>query len=566
MWWLLLRASRDPQCVRAYRFLRPVLGRARRLHGRAVRLGQRLGRLPGRASKVMGTFFASVGRGVTGAGAALRRGLRRAGQLIARAARRLRDLLARGVLATASLARRVMRFLEGLIAAAPPGPAGAAVRLAVTPVLVARDVLLVLYGVAALPFRGGRWLWRRLPGAWAGAAARRLGSLPATASRLVPWRAAAESIRAAGARIAGVVRLGWRRLRPSPARRVDPFDDRMETLLGEFRRRFPDRLDQLARADMEGYRSVMEPWRNLLARYDLVEAYSTDTILPMLAGVPYVAYEHGTLREIPFHTNNVGRLTALSYALAEHTFVTNPDCVVSADRLGIMRRCFVPHLIDRKYYSPAIRDNGDLPHGVRLPYIFCPSRHDWGEKGTDILVAAFARLAAERPDVQLVVTSWGADIERTRRLVEGLGLDDRVVFIRPLHIHNLIRVAGRAEAVVDQFFYGVFGGIGPSALALGTALVTHLDHAKSSWCMEEPPYYEAFDVASCHRALRAALAGGGAARALERERWTRRNYWHEDVVRRHAEVYMELLVARASIPVMPHVAGAAAAVGGGRVA
>ena len=319
------------------------------------------------------------------------------------------------------------------------------------------------------------------------------------------------------------------------------FDQRVGQLIREFECRLPDRADQLSPIDLEPYRSVLPQWKRLFACYDLIEAYSTDTILPMLAGVPYVAYEHGTIREIPFQRDSVGRLTALSYALASFTFITNPDCITAADHLGITRRGFVPHLIDEKYYAPSICRSGALPEGVRHPYVFCPSRHDWKEKGTDIVIKSFARLAVEYPQLQLLMTSWGVDVERSRKLAASGGIADRVVFSRPMHIHNLIRVASRACMIVDQFRYGVFGGIGPTALAVGTPLVTHLDYEKYNWCMEKPPYFEASNAESCYRAMAAAMRDNSEEQIRERRQWMRHNYWYGDVVRRHVEVYVNLL-------------------------
>jgi glycosyltransferase involved in cell wall biosynthesis len=337
----------------------------------------------------------------------------------------------------------------------------------------------------------------------------------------------------------------WRRARSGGrASRTEGFSfgERTDEMIGEFRARFPERSDQLKTKDMAQYSDLLPRWRQLFARYDFVEAYATDTILPMLAGAPYVAYEHGTLRDIPFEQDRTGRLTSLSYSMARHTFITNPDCIEATERLGIESRSFVPHLIDRKYHDPKLRESGELPPGVREPFVFCPSRHDWEIKGTDILLRAFALVAREQAGLQLVMASWGVDLERSRELAGELGITDRVRFIPAMHVHDLIRVAARASAIVDQFRYGVFGGIAPTALAVGTPLVTHLDHAKSSWCVREPPYHEARDVDSCRHAVSAAISGEIPAAVAQS--WVRRNYWYEDVVERHAEVYMRVLERR----------------------
>jgi len=320
------------------------------------------------------------------------------------------------------------------------------------------------------------------------------------------------------------------------------FQTRAQGLIADFSRRFPDRDDQLTLLDILPYRSILPLWTELLRRYDLVEAYATDPILPMLCGFePCVAYEHGTIREIPFDDSPTARLCALAYARANAVVITNPDCKDAAERLGVERFVPIPHLIDRKYYDPMIADAGDLPPEIRPPYIFSPARHDWDVKGTDILLGAFARVAAEYPDLQLVTPSWGGDLDRSRELIERLGIADKVAMIEPMNIHNLIRVTRGARALVDQFRFGVFGGIGPTALAVGTPLITHLDHSKSDWWMEAPPYFEAWDEDSCAAALGQALAADAGALRASLRAWMRRNYWHGQVVDRHALLFAELI-------------------------
>ncbi len=396
--------------------------------------------------------------------------------------------------------------------------------------------------VRAMPFLRDRILGsarpRRLLRGWWSRVTRRDRPL----GRRLLWAASLPLVAAAVVAAAIVALPRWFNRRDDGAPgAADPFERRVSRLIAEFDARFPDRPDRLRRADFSEHRSAMPLWMTLFAHYDLIEAYSTDTVWPMLAGVPYVAYEHGTIREIPFQDDAVGRLTALGYALADYTVITNPDCREAAVRLGVRRMRFVPHLIDRKYYDAAIQC-GPLPAGLRAPFIFCPARHDWAVKGTGILLRAFASVAAEHPDLRLLMSAWGADLDRSRACIAESGLADRVTFGGPYHIHDLIRVTARAAAIVDQFRYGVFGGIGPTALAVGTPLVTHLDRDKYGWCVDsEPPYHEAFDEPSCAAAIDAALRSGGEPERRRRLDWMRRNYWHGEVVDRHASIYMTVL-------------------------
>ena len=346
-----------------------------------------------------------------------------------------------------------------------------------------------------------------------------------------------QALRRRGERLIGT---SVRTVRPS----TSDFDQRVTELVAEFAARFPDRHDQLVAADIEPYRSVFEDWRKTFSLYDLIEANSTDPILPMLTDShPYVAYEHGTIRDIPFDNTPTSRLTALAYALADTVVITNPDCLDAATRLGVSSPVFVPHLIDRKYYDRAASDSRPAPPGVRHPYIFCPARHHWDVKGNEVGIRAFAALAKENLDLQLVLSSWGPDVNRSRELLFELGIGHRAKFIDPLRIRDLISVTSNAAVLIDQFHFGVFGGIGPTALACGTPLVTNLDPELSGWCMTEPPYFQASDVASCITALDAALAIDRESHAREQLTWMQSNYWYGDVASRHIDIYLDLLAS-----------------------
>lgn len=511
-------ASKRPS--RWYRFAKRASRVAHAQYERMRVFGPRVRRAIGRAAT-------SAGERVAGAGVALVSCYRRVRTGVLRQARRERRLL--------RLAWRKWRRF-GLGWRWPLATIWKVVlQLLLTPLLLVALVLLVGCIPLVAVDSAGRGLHKRLSRRVGRRTARPVAASPPLSFRLLQrW-------------------VGWKHRLFARLTGVDPrdldtpafeaeFQARCAELIADFDRRFPDRPDRLVMLDMLPYRSVLPLWKELFSRYDLVEAYATDPILGMLTGQqPCVAYEHGTIREIPFADNPTARLTALAYARCDAVVITNPDCREAADRLGVKQFVPIPHLIDRKYYDPGIADDGPLPPEVCPPYIFSPARHDWEVKGSDILIRAFAAIAHEFPDLQLVTPSWGADVQRSRELIAQLGLSERVAMIEPLNIHNLIRVTRGARALVDQFRFGVFGGIGPTALAVGTPLITHLDHEKSDWCMEPPPYFQAHDVATCVQAMRAALrCDPGEMRASLRA-WMRRNYWHGQVVERHATLFARLI-------------------------
>ena len=52
-------------------------------------------------------------------------------------------------------------------------------------------------------------------------------------------------------------------------------------------------------SEFRDYAATFPRWAKLFGHYDLVCGYATDGMYPMLVGnVPYVAFEHGTIRQI----------------------------------------------------------------------------------------------------------------------------------------------------------------------------------------------------------------------------------------------------------------------------
>src|SRR5262249_12918002 len=120
-------------------------------------------------------------------------------------------------------------------------------------------------------------------------------------------------------------------------------------------------------------------WRPLLEQYDIVQAYALDPAIPYAAEVPYFAYEHGTIREIPFEDSVRGRLCALTYRNAEAVFVTNIDNLASARRLGIDEQRIVPlpHAVDSLKLAEFANAYRDLHPPEGFLRVFAPARQDW---------------------------------------------------------------------------------------------------------------------------------------------------------------------------------------------
>lgn len=68
-----------------------------------------------------------------------------------------------------------------------------------------------------------------------------------------------------------------------------------------------------------------------------------------------------------------------------------------------------------------------IPLRRERPYIFSAARLDLRFKAIDLLIAAFARIADDRPSLDLIIAGDGADRARLRAQADSLNLGDRVI-------------------------------------------------------------------------------------------------------------------------------------------
>jgi glycosyltransferase involved in cell wall biosynthesis len=258
-------------------------------------------------------------------------------------------------------------------------------------------------------------------------------------------------------------------------------------------RRYGDGANRALRfLDILRYLEFYPRFCELLAGYDLIQAYATDPIRAMLAApdTPLVAFEHGTMRDVPFEPTPTGRLLSVAYRHAAHVIITNPDVVTSAQRLGLERYTFVPHPLDETKYRPGSSPRLDAlraEHDCDL-VLFAPSRHNWEIKGNDRILRAVARLVhGGRRQPLLILCDWGQQMDRSRRLVDELEIGRHVVWVPPLGKMKMIDFYNGSDVVLDQFVIGTFGTVTPEAMATATPVIIHFDPEIHRWCYETMP-------------------------------------------------------------------------------
>ncbi len=355
-----------------------------------------------------------------------------------------------------------------------------------------------------------------------------------------------------------------RKVLPSWARRrwKDPERPNRDHLLREFALRFPDRADALEDADLDVYGSVLPQFRRLFRHYDLVQAYSTDPIYPMLLGFsPYVAFEHGTLRAIPQETTPRGRLTSLAYSMAGHVLVTNADCLPAAARLAPGRFTRVNHPLDENR-TEGTREVDTLRRRLQggdsaARVFFYPTRHDWvpgtgfADKANDRFFSALAGARARgMRECRVICCRWGANVTHSRALIEKLGLENWVGWVDPLPVRAFEQVILASDYVVDQFVLGALGGVAIKAMAAGRPVISYLSpESLSRLGAAAPPILNAHREAEIRDALLSVsreTPQEWEARCHAARCWAVTHHSGEETARVQLDLYRRLLSRGAS--------------------
>tara|TARA_Y100001978_G_scaffold203158_1_gene227098 strand:- start:666 stop:2396 length:1731 start_codon:yes stop_codon:yes gene_type:complete len=245
------------------------------------------------------------------------------------------------------------------------------------------------------------------------------------------------------------------------------------------------------------YFQAADQYEKIIHNYDLIQAYGLDPIFFNLINkkVPVIAFEHGTIRKIPFKEDLQGFLTKFAYQNSDHTLITNADNIIAAKKLDIKSFSFIPHPINEDLKKKG--DNLNLKEKFNCnEIIFHPARHDWGvnspdksmHKGNDILIKGFSKyLKKVNPNALCICTDWGISTKESKKLIKELNIEDRFHWIRPQPNLEFMKYISSADIVADQFSLGAFGSLTPKALMLGVPVLIYLDESLHKWAFEETP-------------------------------------------------------------------------------
>ncbi len=327
----------------------------------------------------------------------------------------------------------------------------------------------------------------------------------------------------------------------------------MTELADAHRRIFPETPEAARQGDLALAQDMARNWADILPHYDIVQGYSLDGLIPLFCGHRrFLAYEHGTIREIPFEDTPRGRLCWLTYRLAPFALITNSDVLPATQRMGLdpARLVLIPHAFDDSALLTFRQAHGKSARPVGPPVFFAPARHHWTsgggswEKGNDVYLRAAGQLAAEGHDFRLVLVEWGEDVGASRELIRDLGIENRTEWL-PLLDKDALYGHFLADAcIIDQFRLPALGGVSYEALTLGARVITHIDRpVLKQFFGEAPPLLDAADVAGVAARMLEVIrdpadeAGVGAASSD----WAARFHSTERLMALQANAYAALL-------------------------
>jgi glycosyltransferase involved in cell wall biosynthesis len=335
------------------------------------------------------------------------------------------------------------------------------------------------------------------------------------------WKLAARF--AAGMTVSPLAELWTRRggkpaadtqAQPSPIHTTKLIEPGPE-LSARYRAAFPTVPTEEIEDDLAILRAAAAPWRDVLGRYDVVHGYAFDASIPLFAGHKvFVAYEHGTIRLIPFEDTRRGRLCRFVYQEAPKAFITNTDVLPSADRIPIPhdRRVLTPHAFNDAPLNAFALSHPPVPRAPGPLHFFSPTRHHWRNgdtswlKGNDVFLRAAGRFVAQTCPLRITLVEWGPEVADSKALIEELGLTPHVTWVPTLNRRQLWSAYRDCDCVVDQFAIPALGGVGYEALTLGARVLTWLDEpALATFFGEAPPILNAGTVSEAQAAIQAIV-------------------------------------------------------------
>jgi glycosyltransferase involved in cell wall biosynthesis len=203
-------------------------------------------------------------------------------------------------------------------------------------------------------------------------------------------------------------------------------------------------------------------WRYASERYQLIHVHSVPdflvfaTIIPRIFGVAVILDIHDVLPEFyasKFHVSSKSfsfrclvQVERLSIAFVDHAIVANHLwCERVAGRCGHPEKCSpIRNYPPLRLFNPEARTRKS---GGKF-LITYPGSLNW-HQGVDVAIAAFARIKDHLADAEFHIYGEGPARESLIKLVQNLGLGERVIFHGLIPTEEIVKVMANSDLAVE---------------------------------------------------------------------------------------------------------------------
>jgi hypothetical protein len=212
------------------------------------------------------------------------------------------------------------------------------------------------------------------------------------------------------------------------------------------------RIDDLVRQLQPDLIHAHSPVLNALPSLWVGRRRQLPVVYEMRASWEDAAVNHGTTREgsLRYRVSRGLETFALRSADQVTTICDGLRADIESRGVPAERITVIPNAVDVCSFGDGVEADAALRTQLGLDgkTVLGFAGSFFGYEGLDLLVAAFARLAAAFPDVRLLLVGSGVQEDALRRQAAGEGVADRVIFTGQVPHHQVSRYYGLIDALV----------------------------------------------------------------------------------------------------------------------
>jgi glycosyltransferase involved in cell wall biosynthesis len=246
--------------------------------------------------------------------------------------------------------------------------------------------------------------------------------------------------------------------------------------------------------------AIFEYWR-ASRKYDLIHAFNTDPIYAQFMGKAFISHPMGSdAREYALSKGFYPMMLRRAFRKNDAFFVSACDFYDTV--IPRMKINNIINILPIHQFSSMENIDSSVPEREIADMLFFhPTSLLWEIKGNQRLIEAYARFVeVHKPSSLLILVEWGKDVDRTRALVDRLGIAEYVIFKKWMDKKNYLAYMKNSDIIFDQFIFPSTSTIQREANALGKPLIRYSD---SNWFKlnTERPFFSAGTVNEIYKLL-----------------------------------------------------------------